>query len=140
MSLEITLNRCEIYGLPTVTLLEAHQVAGSVMPALSTTTAAVSGLVMAELVKLAELQAQTSRRSFRSFLTQVSRQRQRNMRDLFRNSFLNANTSMLVQAPPASTSLYPLKRRTWFGMPMTRHFSDWDRIEVCLTMAMPIFQ
>jgi len=46
--------RCRVYSLPELDALQVQKVAGSIIPALATTTALISGLVTIEIIKVAQ--------------------------------------------------------------------------------------
>ena len=121
--------------MPLVSEMTVHQVAGALIPALTTTTAAVAGLLVTELLKLAKLRADVrsmSGISFASFLrTAAQNKRGSLLLSQFRNSFVNVNTSEIIQSQPADAVKLPILQTSWFGRRFKR-YSEWDRIKVTI--------
>nr|XP_020645336.1 ubiquitin-like modifier-activating enzyme 7 isoform X2 [Pogona vitticeps] len=93
--------RAENYRIPPADKLQVQKIAGGIIPAIATTTAAVAGLVCLELYKLVWQHRQLSS---------------------YRSTFLRLSEPLLnrfhPQAPPET---YKYHQKTW---------SCWDRIEV----------
>ncbi|XP_042310273.1 ubiquitin-like modifier-activating enzyme 7 [Sceloporus undulatus] len=93
--------RAENYGIPPISKLQAKRIAGKIVPAIATTTAAVAGLVCLELYKLV-----WGHRNLNSYCT----------------SFLWLSEPLLNRVYPLSApQSYKYHQKTW---------SCWDRIEV----------
>ncbi|KAJ7316634.1 hypothetical protein JRQ81_002796 [Phrynocephalus forsythii] len=93
--------RAENYRIPLADKLQVQKIAGRIIPAIATTTAAVAGLVCLELYKLVW---------------------QHRHLDSYRSTFLNLSEPLLHRFhPQASPAVYKYQQRIW---------SSWDRIEV----------
>ncbi|OON16372.1 repeat in ubiquitin-activating protein, partial [Opisthorchis viverrini] len=95
--------RAVMYGLPVTPRHEVRRIAGRIVPAIATTTAAVAGLVCVELVKYA---CRTSTSD--SSQTHAAR-----------NSFLNLALPVIILSEPAPCPRIPL--------PNQSEFTLWDR-------------
>jgi ubiquitin-activating enzyme E1 len=95
--------RATSYGIPTADRLKSKLIAGKIVPAIVTTTAAVTGLVCLELYKL-----------FQSPAKKI---------EDYRNSFINLALPLFQSAEPQP----PAKRKY-----ADKEFTLWDRIEVRL--------
>lgn len=92
--------RAMMYGIETVERLEVKRIAGRIIPAIATTTAAVAGLVTIELIKIINKMELSS----------------------YRNCFLNLSLPIFVLSEPAEVK----KTKLSTGM----EFNLWDRWEI----------
>ncbi|PAA52661.1 hypothetical protein BOX15_Mlig017893g2, partial [Macrostomum lignano] len=105
--------RAAMYGLDTVDRLQVKRIAGRIVPAIATTTAAVAGLVTIEMLKYIRHRPKPSAQPVRDANEQLSG---------YRNCFLNLAVPLLVLSEPGPCRKQPL--------PGGRNFTEWDRWEV----------
>ncbi|KAI6227320.1 hypothetical protein M3Y99_01268400 [Aphelenchoides fujianensis] len=97
--------RAENYDIPQADAMKTKQIAGRIIPALSTTTAVVAGLVCIELYKVIEKEGRISKAPL----------------ERFKNGFLNLAGPFYAFSEPGKA---PKKK---YG---EREFTLWDRLEI----------
>ena len=107
------------YGLVDLEPLSAHRIALRIVPAVSTTTAAVAGLVTAELIKIA-----VSRSSAPSWPPSDAKDLAESERShlRFENSFVDLGETRFVFSEPMEPEYQQL--------PSGTRFSEWDMDEM----------
>jgi ubiquitin-activating enzyme E1 len=111
--------RAECYDIPKADVLKTKQIAGRIIPAIATTTAAVAGLVCLELYKVV---AAGNERPSRVPL------------EVFKNGFLNLALPFFAFsepiAPPKKEVSEQLRARTHVFQYSGRAFTLWDSLPV----------
>lgn len=97
--------RAVAYGIPTADRLHTKRVAGNIVPAIATTTAAVAGLVCVELIKLVQGKPMSAHK----------------------NAFLNLAEPFFAFTEPVEAERYQWGRQ---GGEDKRYFTLWDRLVV----------
>jgi len=92
--------RARVYGIQEADRLKTKRIAGRIIPAIATTTAAVSGLVCVELIKLLQQQKIEG----------------------YRNCFMNLGISMFALSEPAVCPKTKITEKVFFTL--------WDRWEL----------
>ena len=127
--------RATNYGIPTADRHKTKLVAGKIVPAIATATAAAVGLIGVELLKLATLGALEGA-GFNSEVNGGQAMSAEKALGAYRNAYLNLALPLLAESEPEPPAQYTLQAID--GQVNAEVWTEWDRVEVSVLRTDPI--
>lgn len=117
--------RALAYGIPTADLATSKRIAGSIIPAMVTTTSLVTGLVCFEMLKFLLLQFRAYQRGHMEMPSPTPTE-VKQLLTMYRNGFVNIAIPLLAFSDPV------IARGNTYLLPSGKsiRWSSWDRLDV----------